>query len=119
MSIWLAVEYVLSGSAFTVLPPIACSGFEANRTANVCSQSGAGVQSSSIKARNSPLASEKPEFRAEAGPALACVNSFISSWSLKTLTTASGGGIAAIVNNNNLKTIAGIVETSQGLKTAF
>lgn len=77
MSIWLAVEYRLSGRAFMILPPIAWSGFESSCSAKACSQFGAGAQSSSIKAKNSPLACEIPEFRAEAGPALACVNSFI------------------------------------------
>jgi len=58
-----------SGWAFNVRPPMAQYGVVANRFARVLSQSDAGMQSSSVKAKKAPLASNAPAFRACAGPA--------------------------------------------------
>lgn len=85
------VEYRLSGSGLCVRPPMAQSGVFVKRDASNRSQSLAGVQSSSVNTKNSPLACEAPVLRAVAGPLFDCVTSVISSLSSKEATTVFSG----------------------------
>ena len=89
---WLATEYALCSSAFVVVPPKSAPGSRASAAAIAESQSLAGLQSSSVNARISPVAARAPAFRAAAGPAFAWRNQCMRSQASAAPAHGTTGG---------------------------